>query len=105
MPLKPESIVDAFAQVVPPESARLNLGKREQVFSIAGADHRTVCKFARATDAQFLLVAGALEELAEAALDQQQQRPPQAEIDGARVPPTSGQQHLPMSADTAKWWS
>ncbi len=74
MPSKPESIVDTFAQVVPPESARLNLGKREQVFSIAGADHRNVCKFARANDAQFLQLAGALEDLAEAALDRQQQK-------------------------------
>ena len=32
--------------MVPRTSAYLNLGKREKVFSISGADHRTVCKFA-----------------------------------------------------------
>ncbi|KAI9813330.1 MAG: hypothetical protein M1832_006345 [Thelocarpon impressellum] len=76
-------------QVVPPESARLNLGKREQVFSIAGADHRTVCRFPTANDPQFLQVAGALEDLAEAALDRRQQKVLRAEADGGRVPPTS----------------
>ncbi|KAI9823617.1 MAG: hypothetical protein M1832_002398 [Thelocarpon impressellum] len=62
-------------EVVPPESARLNLGgRREQTFSISGADHRTVCKFSSATDHQFLQVAGALEDLAENALRQRRQR-------------------------------
>ncbi len=49
-------------------------GKRQQTFSISGADHHTVCKFRSADDAQYLQVAGALEDLASQALDRRQQR-------------------------------
>ena len=67
---------------MPQDSARLNLGgQREQTFSIAGADHRTVCKFASGDDPQFLQVAGALEDMAEDALKKRKQ--------GAVVPPVT----------------
>ncbi len=67
-------VADWPAQVVPQASARLNLGgQREQTFSISGADHSTVCKFADEHDPQFLQVAGALEDLAEAALQKRRQ--------------------------------
>ncbi len=60
---------DKLAQVVPQESARLNLGgRREQTFSIAGANHRTVCKFASPDNQQYRQVAAALEDLAKDAL-------------------------------------
>ncbi len=61
--------------MVPPESARLNLGgKREQTFSISGADHRTVCRFVSADDQQFLQVAAALADLATDALSHQREK-------------------------------
>ncbi len=72
-------VADVLVKVVPPESARLNLGKRETTFSIAGADHQNMCKFASADDPQYLQVAGALEDLVETALGQRPQSPLQFE--------------------------
>lgn len=40
-------------KIVPQSSARLNLGDRETVFSIIGADHRMICKSTGKEDKQY----------------------------------------------------
>ncbi|KAH0536108.1 hypothetical protein FGG08_006994 [Glutinoglossum americanum] len=57
-----------YVMVVPQTSARLNLGRREVVFSILGSDHHTVCKFRAKEDTQYLKVCNALKTMAEEGL-------------------------------------
>ena len=47
-------------KIVPPTSARLNLGNREEWFNIVGADHHGVCKFAAEDNAGYMMVRGSL---------------------------------------------
>lgn len=49
--------------MVPPASAKLNLGDREQTLAIVGADHRTLCKFSAVDDPQYRKIASILQEL------------------------------------------
>ncbi|CAD6589643.1 MAG: hypothetical protein ASARMPREDX12_003913 [Alectoria sarmentosa] len=50
--------------IVPESSARLNVGDRESVFSIAGANHHGICKFKGECDGEFRKVRIAMQELA-----------------------------------------
>ena len=47
-------------KIVPPTSARLYLGRREEWYNIAGDDHHGVCKFAAGDDAGYMMVRGSL---------------------------------------------
>ncbi|KAK0513541.1 hypothetical protein JMJ35_003905 [Cladonia borealis] len=54
-----------YILIVPQDSARLNLGDRETVFSIAGADHHGICKF-REDDMQYSKIEFGIKTLATA---------------------------------------
>jgi len=55
--------------VVPTSSARLNLGPRERIFNITGADHINVCKFSAKEDTQYSLIWNSLADAAERAIE------------------------------------
>ncbi|KAL2047327.1 hypothetical protein N7G274_001348, partial [Stereocaulon virgatum] len=60
----PIPYTNAYTLIVPRPSARLNLGDRETVLSILGADYHMICKFRGEDDKQYCKIKSALVTLA-----------------------------------------